>query len=66
MVVPFTSDASFGLQAIGVISIAGFTFIASYIAISIINSFVSIRATDEEQYSGLDSSEIGVEAYPEF
>ena len=66
MVVPFTSDASFGLQALGVISIAGFTFIASYIAISIINSFVSIRATDEEQYAGLDSSEIGVEAYPEF
>jgi len=66
MVVPFTSDASFGHQAIGVISIAGFTFVASYIAISIINSFVSIRATDEEQYAGLDSSEIGVEAYPEF
>ena len=66
MVVPFTSDASFGLQALGVISIAGFTFIASYIAISIINSFVSIRATDEEQYAGLDNSEIGVEAYPEF
>ena len=66
MVVPFTSDASFALQALGVISIAGFTFIASYIAISIINSFVSIRATDEEQYAGLDSSEIGVEAYPEF
>ena len=66
MVVPFTSDASFGDQAIGVISIASFTFVASYIAISIINSFVSIRATDEEQYAGLDSSEIGVEAYPEF
>ena len=66
MVVPFTSDASFGLQALGVISIAGFTFIASYIAISVIDSFVSIRATDEEQYAGLDNSEIGVEAYPEF
>ena len=66
MVVPFTSDASFGYQAIGVVSIAGFTFIASYIVISIINSVVSIRATDEEQYAGLDSSEIGVDAYPEF
>jgi Amt family ammonium transporter len=66
MVVPFTSDASFVHQLIGVISIAGFTFIASYIVISIINSVTPIRATDEEQYSGLDSSEIGVEAYPEF
>ena len=27
---------------------------------------LSIRATDEEQAAGLDSTEIGVEAYPEF
>jgi ammonia channel protein AmtB len=27
---------------------------------------VPIRATDEEQFEGLDVSEIGVEAYPEF
>ncbi|MDA9902956.1 ammonium transporter [Gammaproteobacteria bacterium] len=66
MVVPFTSDASFGPQLFGVLAIAGFTFIASFITISVINSFMPIRATDEEQYVGLDSSEIGVEAYPEF
>ncbi|MDA9766105.1 ammonium transporter [Gammaproteobacteria bacterium] len=66
MVVPFTSDSSFGPQLVGVLAIAGFTFIASYITISVINSFMPIRATDEEQYAGLDSSEIGVEAYPEF
>jgi Amt family ammonium transporter len=66
MVVPLTSDASFGPQLIGVLAIAGFTFIASLITISFINSFMPIRATDEEQYAGLDSSEIGVEAYPEF
>jgi Amt family ammonium transporter len=66
MVVPLTSDASFVYQAIGAISIAGFTFLASLATILIINSFMPIRATDEEQYAGLDSSEIGVEAYPEF
>ena len=66
MVVPLTSDASLVHQAIGVVSIAGFTFVASYIVISIINIVTPIRATDEEQYAGLDSSEIGVEAYPEF
>ena len=66
MVVPFTSDASFLFQAIGAISIAGFTFLASLATILVINSFMPIRATDEEQYVGLDSSEIGVEAYPEF
>ena len=31
-----------------------------------INSFMPIRATDEEQMAGLDATEIGVEAYPEF
>ena len=66
MVVPLTSDASFVYQAIGAISIAGFTFLASLATILVINSFMPIRATDEEQYAGLDSSEIGVEAYPEF
>ena len=66
MVVPLTSDTSIVHQFIGVIAIAGFTFAASLITISVINSFMPIRATDEEQSVGLDSSEIGVEAYPEF
>jgi|TARA_B100001093_G_scaffold265036_1_gene253411 Amt family ammonium transporter len=66
MVVPFTSDASFMMQAIGVISIAGFTFLMSLLTIFVINLVMPIRATDEEQDLGLDVSEIGVEAYPEF
>ena len=66
MVVPFTSDASFLWQRYGVVAIAGFTYVASLIVIYVINMFLSIRATDEEQAAGLDSTEIGVEAYPEF
>ena len=67
LVVPWTNpEASLLPQLVGVVSIAGFTFIASYIAISVINSVLPIRASDEEQYVGLDVSEIGVEAYPEF
>ncbi len=66
MVVPFTSDASFLWQLYGVVAIAGFTYVASLIVIYVINMFLSIRATDEEQAAGLDSTEIGVEAYPEF
>ena len=66
MVVPLTSDALFIYQAIGAVSIAGFTFLASLGTILLINSFMAIRATDEEQYAGLDVSEIGVDAYPEF
>ena len=67
MVVPFTNpDASFLIQLVGVISIAGFGFIASYGAVYLINMVTPIRATDDEQALGLDASEIGVEAYPEF
>ena len=66
MVVPFTSDASFLWQFYGVLAIAGFTYVASLIVIYVINMFLTIRATDEEQMAGLDSTEIGVEAYPEF
>ena len=67
MVVPFTNpDASYLIQLVGVISIAGFGFMASYGAVYLINMVTPIRATDEEQALGLDASEIGVEAYPEF
>ena len=54
------------MQAIGVISIAGFTFLMSLATVLAINLVMPIRATDEEQDLGLDVSEIGVEAYPEF
>ena len=67
MVVPFTNpDASYLIQLVGVISIACFGFMASYGAVYLINMITPIRATDEEQALGLDASEIGVEAYPEF
>jgi len=67
MVVPFTDgDASFLWQFFGVVAIAGFTFITSLIAILVINAVLPIRASDEEQELGLDVTEIGIEAYPEF
>ena len=66
LAVSFTGGASFVTQLIGVIAIAGFTFVVSYAATLAIDSLMPIRASDEEQDLGLDVSEIGVEAYPEF
>ena len=67
LVVPLTdSDASLLWQFYGVVAIAGFTFVASLITILVINKFLPIRASDEEQELGLDVTEIGIEAYPEF
>ena len=66
LAVSFTGGASLITQLVGILSIAGFTFVMSYLATLAINSFMPIRATDEEQDLGLDVSEIGIEAYPEF
>jgi Amt family ammonium transporter len=67
MVVPFTDgDATFLWQFYGVVAIAGFTFFTSLVAILVINKVFTIRASDEEQDLGLDVTEIGIEAYPEF
>ena len=66
LVVSFTGGASFGGQLIGVLMIAGFTYLASLGTILAINKAMPIRATDAEQEAGLDISEVGIEAYPEF
>ena len=66
MVVPLTSDATFGSQLLGVVLIAGFTYVMSLLTIYVINLFMPIRASDTEQEVGLDLTETGVEAYPDF
>ena len=67
LVVPLTDgDASLLWQLYGVLAIAGFTFITSLVTILVINKIIPIRASDEEQELGLDVTEIGIEAYPEF
>jgi Amt family ammonium transporter len=52
------------LKAIVVIGIISFSL--SYIAIFIINKFISFRTDEETEIEGLDVAEIGLEAYPEF
>ena len=66
LVVSVTGGASFVTQLIGCIAIAGFTYLMSLLTVLVINRFMPIRASDEEQDAGLDVSEVGIEAYPEF
>ena len=67
MIVPLTNgDASYGVQAIGVISVGIFTMIASGILWSILKATMGIRIEDDGELLGLDKSELGIEAYPEF
>ena len=67
MIVPLTNgDASYGVQAIGVISVGIFTMIASGILWSILKFTMGIRIEEDGELLGLDKSELGIEAYPEF
>ena len=61
MAVVFTGG-SFVDQFVGVIAIAGFTYVMSLLTILFIDRFITIRATDAEQELGLDASEIGVKS----
>ena len=61
MAVVFTGG-SLVSQFVGVVAIAGFTYVMSLLTILTIDKFLTIRATDEEQELGLDASEIGVKS----
>lgn len=66
MVVPVYADASFGTQFIGFVAIGGFTFVFSLVVWTILKGIVGIRVSEESEINGLDVSELGMEAYPEF
>ncbi len=67
MAVPLTnSDASFGTQFIGMVVICGFMFVASLVVWLILKAVLGVRVSDEDQVTGLDKTEMGMEAYPEF
>jgi len=67
LAVCFTNpDARLGVQLIGLVTIFAWVFITSFIVWYIIKKTLGIRVTEEEEYEGIDISECGLEAYPEF
>jgi len=67
LLVPVTNaDVSFSGQVIGALTIFGWVFITSLIVFGSIKVAMGIRVSDEEEYEGVDLSECGMEAYPEF
>ena len=62
----FAKDVSLMAQIKGVVVVGIFAFVASYVIIYIINKIVPFRADEESEIEGLDVSECGLEAYPEF
>ncbi|WP_372749452.1 ammonium transporter [Litorivivens sp.] len=67
LLVPVTNDgSSFSGQIIGAATIFGWVFVASMITWAILKAVIGIRVSEEEEYEGVDLSECGMEAYPEF
>ncbi|MFQ3247381.1 MAG: Amt family ammonium transporter [Arenicella sp.] len=67
MLVPLTNDASsFTGQLIGAATIFTWVFVTSGIVWFLLKLVVGIRVSPEEEFEGVDVSECGMEAYPEF
>lgn len=66
----FASDPANGItffgQLKGVVLVAVFAFVSSYIVLFVLNKIVTLRASNDIELEGLDVNECGVEAYPEF
>ena len=65
---PLTADggSSFVGQLIGAATIFGWVFFASLAVWLVIDKVFGIRVSQEEEYDGVDLSECGMDAYPEF
>ncbi|MFC6670402.1 ammonium transporter [Marinobacterium aestuariivivens] len=67
LAVPFNNaDATFGAQLLGIISIFGWVFLASLVVWLLLKAVMGVRVSEEEEYEGVDLTECGMEAYPEF
>ena len=61
-----TTGAEFGVQLLGVASVAAFTFTASFIVWKAIDLTVGMRVSRDVEYVGQDVGELGIESHPEF
>ena len=67
LAVPLTNgDASFVTQLTSILIVGTFTFVVSLIVWFAIDKIMGIRVSEEDELAGLDSAELGMDAYPEF
>ncbi|MEM9247330.1 MAG: ammonium transporter [Pseudomonadota bacterium] len=65
-VVFYNGDASLMTQLTGIVAYGVFTFVAAFIVWYILKLAMGIRVSEEAEMEGLDTAELGMEAYPEF
>jgi ammonium transporter, Amt family len=59
-------DASLVTQVIGIIAMGAFTLLASFAVFGAIKAVIGLRISGEAEDLGIDHTELGMEAYPEF
>ena len=59
-------DANIITQIFGIAVIGIFSFLASYLVWLLIDAFVGLRCSEEDELKGLDLAELGMESYPDF
>ena len=59
-------DATIGGQLLGILGIFGWTFFAALIVWLILKATMGIRVSEDDEMQGVDISEVGIEAYPDF
>ncbi len=62
----FHTDTSFLTQLKGVTVVAIFVFVTSLIFLFVINKILTFKMDSDDEMLGLDITECGIEAYPEF
>ena len=62
----YNDEATLGAQLLGLLSILLWVFITSFGVWYAIRAISGIRVDEEHEYEGVDISECGLEAYPEF
>jgi len=65
-VVITNGDASLGTQLYGIVVVGVFTVVTSAVVWFILKMTMGIRVSEEDEINGLDMTELGMEAYPEF
>ena len=67
LIVPFSNgNAGYGTQILGILAVGAFTLAASLTLWTILERTVGIRIHEEDEERGIDQTELGMEAYPEF
>jgi Amt family ammonium transporter len=62
----FSDAAPISIQIIGTLSVSAFAFVCSFILAIAIKATLGLRVSADEEAEGLDISEHGAEAYPDF